>query len=749
MRVTARFQLSDRAEDSLRSLVPPFGYNGFGELTFYRTYSRVRQDGGQEDWADVVIRNTNGTFSIRKDWYLKSGITWDEEFWQSYAERFAASMYRMEWMPPGRGMWAMGSDFVYERGSMALYNCAYTDIGTDIGSDINWLMDSLMHGVGVGFSPTRTDDIRVHSPRGEQDFIIPDTREGWCDCTEAIINSYLRPGQKRVRPIYDKIRLAGLPIKGFGGVASGPGPLKELHDYITSFFERYKERPDYDSVRLKTDIANAVGCCVVAGNVRRSAELACGSIRDETFINLKDYERYPDRARFGWMSNNSVILDSDEDFQMLGEIARRVVKNGEPGYINWRNMPRGRIGRKMEGLRKDRAKGFNPCGEIPLESREVCNVDETLPTMCEDERIWLQGCEYATMYCTTVSLLPTHQPSTNRIVARNRRIGVSIVDVSGWKHTHGTHKVIGWMRRGYERVRKTAKWSNNEAGIPLPIRHTTIKPGGTGPKLPGRTPGIGYPNFGYTLRRIRVAKNAPIHPLLVEANIPHEQDVVDKYTDVFEYPIHQGPAPPAEEVTIWEQAMNLVMTQREWSDNAVSNTINFRPKWPLVHAIRDNFQDELASYVGLVTACEIMTSELKEYLLPDRYKIVVHREPDKYPLGDGFVGVDWANFSIKQIDVHEYDVRHEEDQVEAVLSAIAPVTKSVSVLPHSAKGAYPQMPEEGISKEEYERRLAEILPVDWSKFAGSDGQDELYCSAQGCEIPQPQGLSPDVERLIP
>ena len=123
MFVECRFYMSDRTEDFLRSLIPPFGYNGFGEFIFYRTYSRIKADGGQEDWADCVIRVTNGTFSIRKDWYTKNRIHWDEEFWQDYARQFAIAMFRMEWLPPGRGLWAMGSNFVFERGAMALYNC--------------------------------------------------------------------------------------------------------------------------------------------------------------------------------------------------------------------------------------------------------------------------------------------------------------------------------------------------------------------------------------------------------------------------------------------------------------------------------------------------------------------------------------------------------------------------------------------------------------------------------------------------
>ncbi len=359
--VEQRFELSSRVEDRLKSLLPPFGYNGFGEFIFYRTYSRIKKDGSQENWADCVTRVTNGVFSIRKDWYFKNHVEWDEDYWQHYAARLAEAMFNMEWMPPGRGMWAMGSDFVYERGSMALYNCAYTNVtGATLGDDISWMMDALMHGVGVGFGPIRDDNFKIYKPTGSFDYVIPDTREGWCDSEKLLIEAFTKPNQPIPNMIYDKVRGPGLPIKGFGGISSGPAPLMDLHKRTIREFELYRTQPKYDSIYLFGNLGNHIGCCTVAGNVRRSAELMKGKVTDKTFMNLKDYSVYPEREAFGWMSNNSVELETDEDFMMLGEIAKRVIKNGEPGYINRRNMPYGRLGKKMKGLRKDKACGFNP-----------------------------------------------------------------------------------------------------------------------------------------------------------------------------------------------------------------------------------------------------------------------------------------------------------------------------------------------------------------------------------------------------
>ena len=61
-------------------------------------------------------------------------------------------MFKMEWLPPGRGLWMMGTQFAYERGSMALYNCSAIDTANDLVLSAEWAMDCLMNGVGVGFS---------------------------------------------------------------------------------------------------------------------------------------------------------------------------------------------------------------------------------------------------------------------------------------------------------------------------------------------------------------------------------------------------------------------------------------------------------------------------------------------------------------------------------------------------------------------------------------------------------------------
>jgi ribonucleoside-triphosphate reductase len=730
--VNEYFSLDESVVSELERRTPQFGYNGYGEFIFYRTYSRLKHNGKQETWSDVVVRVINGVLSIRKDHYARNRIEWNESRWQDYGAEMADSMFHMKWLPPGRGLWAMGTPFVVERGSMALYNCAATKLGGNdrFANDIHWLMDSLMLGVGVGFEALR-DDFRVYRPEGSFDYAIPDTREGWCDSVRLLIEAYTQPHRYVPQFDYSQIRKAGELIKGFGGQASGPAPLITLHDDIRRLFTT----PGLSPVRIKTDIANKVGVCVVAGNVRRSAELAKGSVLDSEFMDLKDYDKNPEREDYGWMSNNTVGLYSDEDFERLGEVARRVVLRGEPGIMNLRNMRHARVGKSQEGYREDKGDLLNPCGEIPLEDKETCNISETLPTRCANDAEWLRACEFASFYSSTVSLLPTHRPETNAVIARNRRIGVGIVDITGWIHESSMNNVIKLMRKGYDVVRQTNALANGEAGVPVAIRVTTVKPGGTVPKVAGRTSGASYPTFQETNFNTRVAFNAPVVPLLKRAGIPFEPEVFDpKGTLVFKWPVRQGPSLSADKVSLWQQAMLLTMIQREWADNAVSNTLYFRPKWVLSKHLQT--PDEIKKALR-TKATKKRFMELWTEVTETKRRVVVFEDAkrkavlfwEKWPMHVTATNV--------QLKVYEFDPQHEEDIIEPVLSSIAPLIKSCSLLPHSAKGVYRQMPQEGMTREEYDDAVSKLRRVDWADFTGEsspDGEADKYCSGEGCVV---------------
>lgn len=877
--VTQRFVLDQKTKDEILSKTPKFGFNGLGNVVFRRTYSR-----DNETWNDVVIRVIEGTFSIRKEHYFRNALEWKDTEYQTQARNMALSMFDMEWLPPGRGLWMMGTNFVYERGSMALYNCAATDTEKDLVHSAEWTMDSLMNGVGVGFNTRWKGTATIPDKKDTMSYVIPDSREGWVESLIKLMCAYIESPKygKNKFPIFDysKIRPAGVPIKGFGGLASGPDPLKKMHsrieEYLDNFCRGYIEicddkkcsRKNYGSARLVADIFNAIGACVVAGNVRRSAEIALGSVFDEEFINLKNYDKNPERMEIGWMSNNSVVLDETSDFQnfsYIPEMAARIYDNGEPGLINLYNIQKyGRYGKEMkdeatlvnpcfsedtliavadgrgavkiselakEGKdvpvfsidrntkevsvkwgRNPRITGYNQqllrihvengfidvtpnhkfllndgscvqakdlkkdqyipkfedsnlkvqippnkvfkdstglavktcenkkcrkefrvdwnkreisfcskecsffhnpsknvimkeniqkishvekldknhtvynitvddnhtvaivteikkslvglfvfqCGEIQLCSEETCNLSEVFPTRCQKPSDFFSALEHATFYCSTVSLLPTHRPETNKIVAKNRRIGVGVGGIAQWlsEEKWGSKmdytKMTKFLRKGYKIVREVNKNLAEQAGVPPSIRVTTIKPSGTISLLVGCTPGMHYPVSRYAIRRMRIAKDSPLVKPMIEAGIPHEKDQYSENTLVFEFTIDHGDVRPADRVSPWEQFSLIATLQRCYADNCVSATVYF------------------------------------------------DKEKDK-------------------------------EDIEKMIAMYIPVLKSVSMLPHSGHG-YAQAPYEPITKEIYEKRLETYRQPEFSAVSGNVPTGTKYCSNDSCEL---------------
>src|SRR5690606_4169203 len=129
------------------------------------------------------------------------------------------------------------------------------------------------------------------------------------------------------------------------------------------------------------DIGNLIGVCVVSGNVRRSAELALGSIDDETFLQAKNSDVYPERNSsdpdnpgWGWMSNNSVAANAGDALSGAVAASRH---NGEPGVI-W--MAASRESGRLIGPPNNkvwRAEGYHPCAAQTLESYGCCTLVET------------------------------------------------------------------------------------------------------------------------------------------------------------------------------------------------------------------------------------------------------------------------------------------------------------------------------------------------------------------------------------
>ena len=204
-------------------------------------------------------------------------------------------------------------------GGLLTCNCAFCVVDEPV-RPFTWAMDMLMLGSGVGYNITKDNVSKLPKVRknfkaptrvdnSSADFIVADTRQGWV----ALLGKTLKAaflshetGNQTFTYSTQLIRGKGAVIKGFGGTASGPEDLCWGIAEISKILEKRageKIRP-IDAL----DIMNIIGSIVVAGNVRRSAQIAIGSPDDVEFLLSKrwDLGTIPSwRA----MSNNSVVCN--------------------------------------------------------------------------------------------------------------------------------------------------------------------------------------------------------------------------------------------------------------------------------------------------------------------------------------------------------------------------------------------------------------------------------------------------------
>jgi len=216
-----RFELNSRFIEKYADVKPPFGFNGLGELTYMRTYSRIKPSGENEQWYETVARVVEGTYNLQKRRILEIGKEWKDHQGQKSAQDMYDRMFWMKFLPPGRGLWAMGSEITEKKGIYAaLNNCAFVstdNIKEDLEKPFTFLMDASMLGVGVGFDTKGSEQIIIKSPdveRQKEVYRIPDTREGWVKSVGILLRSYFL-GDPLVEFIYDNIRPEGYPIKTF------------------------------------------------------------------------------------------------------------------------------------------------------------------------------------------------------------------------------------------------------------------------------------------------------------------------------------------------------------------------------------------------------------------------------------------------------------------------------------------------------------------------------------------------------
>ena len=567
----------------------PWGPLGY--VTYKRTYARRLNENNvnskTEEFNDTIERIIKSC-----DKQLKVGFSSEEE------KRLREILLGLKGSVAGRFMWQLGTKTIDRLGLMSLQNCAFTVVNEPI-RPFTWAMDALMLGSGVGYNiqreyvyelPKLKRKVRIiRKDTNDADFIVPDSREGWVRLLRKTLEAHFITGEGFTYSTVC-VRGKGTPIKGFGGTASGPEELcwgiREISKVLNTRSGK-KVRP-IDCL----DIMNIIGYIVVAGNVRRSAQIAIGDYDDIQFLEAKRWDLGIPNWRA--MSNNSVVCN---DISLLPEqFWDGYDGNGEPyGLINLKLSRE--VGRTGDTNYPDPdVAGYNPCAEQSLGPFETCCLAEIHLPNIESQEELTEVAWYLYKINKHSLALPCHSKETEAIVHKNMRMGIGITG-----YCMATEEQQSWLSETYKELREFDVQYSKEKGFPPSIKLTTIKPSGTLSLLSGVTPGA-HPGYShYHIRRIRMASDSALVQVCKQNGYKIEfqrnfDGSDDTNTVVVEFP-SKFPEHTivSKDMGAVEQLEMVKKLQTEWSDNSVSVTIYYRKKEleEIKKWLKSNYNDNL------------------------------------------------------------------------------------------------------------------------------------------------------------
>ena len=576
--------LSKEFVNSYKTKQPKWGFNGLGYIVYKRTYARVKDDGLTEEWYETVERCVNGAQKI------------GAKYTKQEAERLFDLVFNLKCNFAGRMLWQLGTSTVDRFGANSLLNCWYASMKEP--KAFLFLFENLMLGGGVGYSIRREDVMELpkikvgvnitHQPTKDADFIVPDTREGWIKLLENVLNAFFYTG-KSFSYSTILIRGAGEKISGFGGKASGPAILVDGIGKISKVLQS-REGKKLRSIDV-LDICNIIGSVVVAGNVRRSAEIALGDPDDILYLRAKNWSN-GDVPNWRAMSNNTLYVDDyshllDEFWTNGYEVNKETgFANGEPyGFFN---LPLSqKYGRLKDGVmsnsdlyptNSDNVVGTNPCGEISLADYECCNLCELYLNNIESQEELIECAVLLYKTQKAIAALPFLHEETNQIVHKNMRLGLGVTGVCQ------SLEKVEWLDKCYVALRKFDEIWSAERGWPRSIKLTTVKPSGTLSLLGGATPGVHPAYSKYYMRTVRMSSDDKLVQICRDLGYHTEfllnfDGSENRDTVVVYFPCETPDnAILAEDMDVIKQ-LDLVKTlQNIWSDNAVSVTAYYSPE---------------------------------------------------------------------------------------------------------------------------------------------------------------------------
>jgi ribonucleoside-triphosphate reductase len=565
----------------------PTSYQEFIHLSRYSRWLPEKER--RETWAETVGRYFD-FFKEHLDDLHGYKLT------KALRDELEEAVLAQRVMPSMRCMMTAGE--ALKRENIAGYNCSYVAI--DRPQSFDEILYVLMNGTGVGFSVERQYVSEL--PHIAEDFhpsdttiTVADSKLGWAKAFKELIG-LLYIGQI---PRWDlsKIRAAGMPLKTFGGRASGPEPLESLFNFSVTTFQHAAGRK-LSSLECH-DIVCKIAEVVVVGGVRRSALISLSNLSDDRMRDAKSGQWWINDGQRA-LANNSACYTEKPDMGVFMSEWKALYdsKSGERGIFNRESAVKMA---SMNGRRntEDYAFGTNPCSEIILRNREFCNLSEVVVRANDTRESLLEKVRLATILGTFQATLVNFKyvsSAWRKNCEEERLLGVSLTGIMDCKVTNGkgpTQSLPALLQDlKNEAVRTNAEFAK-KIGINQSVAVTCVKPSGTVSQLVDAASGIHARHNPYYIRTVRGDKKDPLTQMMTETGFPVEDDITNpSHTAVFSFPhkVDQS-AVFRTDISAIEQLELWLTYQKYWCEHKPSVTISVKDdEWFKVGAwVWENF----------------------------------------------------------------------------------------------------------------------------------------------------------------
>ena len=608
----------------------PTKYQEFIHLSRYSRW--IPKEGRRETWRETVTRY----FDFFQE-HLKQSCKYSLD--KSLREKLEDAVIHLKIMPSMRCLMTAGE--ALKRENIAGYNCSY--VAVDRPQAFDEILYVLMNGTGVGFSVER--QFVSNLPTVAEEFhpsdttiVVQDSKMGWAKAFKELV-AMLYHGQI---PKWDlsKVRPAGAPLKTFGGRASGPEPLRRLFEFTTEIFQNAHGRK-LSSIECH-DIVCKTAEIVVVGGVRRSALISLSNLSDDRMRVAKSGQWWNDNGQRA-LANNSACYTEKPDIGIFMDEWKALYdsKSGERGIFNRESAKK--IAEKNERRDVGYDFGTNPCSEIILRSREMCNLSEVVVRTDDTEDTLLEKVKLATILGTFQSTLTNFKyvsKDWKKNCIEERLLGVSLTGIMDNKWTAGKLPGLDVL---LENLKKMSVDTNKEWSEKLKINQsaaiTCVKPSGTVSQLVDSASGIHARHNPHYIRTVRGDKKDPLTKMMIEEGFPAEDDVMKPNdTTVFSFPIKCSPdAVFRQDLTAIEQLELWKTYQVHWCEHKPSVTISVKEEeWIEVGAwVYKNF--DLMSGVSFLPYSEHTYKQAPYQDCDEKeYKHLLNKMP---------ISVDWNKLS--------------------------------------------------------------------------------------------------------